>query len=557
VFTPALSTIPANVSLVLRRAAESFWTSLSTTHREITTTCAISAAVHLTLLLAVGSALYVSGNDDKDVPELSVQIEPRDGPNAEEYTEASLPKPAPDPIQDVLDNPGTAEQTVDATAVADSQPQLEQTPDAEQLEDPAAPAQDGDFSVAADAVITTTSESEHAVAMIPDPDAQPAAIPRPEQDMLEKNVEQLAQKLLDANKTTTELTWKQDGKQYSARVVRQPAADSTGLEQVVAEIMTDRNGKRMKTHLSLKRLAFSHFSQLVNNWSKEVALHDDVIDGRFHSNSQIDLTFIGGIEPRFFGKVSTAAASMTVNGAGLRRRKEVFQGGVETLAERVNLPREMPEVVNGGEERDRQIFANDTRIIFNSDGSYAWTAADGSGALQLAERSDRPRYLIGKAGAKLFVRGTVSGIFTVYSPADIEIEGDLTYSRDPREVVISKDFLALISARDVAVATQQVTGAGDLHIQAAVFARRNFYIDNVLHTKPATLFLLGSLTAGTILETEPRYAFKLDYDKRFEYLRPANFPMTRRYEVDHWNQDWQEAEGTGTGAPAGELARTE
>ena len=36
--------------------------------------------------------------------------------------------------------------------------------------------------------------------------------------------------------------------------------------------------------------------------------------------------------------------------------------------------------------------------------------------------------------------------------------------------------------------------------------------------------ILGSLTAGTILETEPRYATNLDYDKRFEYLRPANFP---------------------------------
>ena len=36
--------------------------------------------------------------------------------------------------------------------------------------------------------------------------------------------------------------------------------------------------------------------------------------------------------------------------------------------------------------------------------------------------------------------------------------------------------------------------------------------------------ILGSLTAGTILETEPRYATKLDYDKRFEYLRPGEFP---------------------------------
>ena len=49
---------------------------------------------------------------------------------------------------------------------------------------------------------------------------------------------------------------------------------------------------------------------------------------------------------------------------------------------------------------------------------------------------------------------------------------------------------------------------------------------------------------------EPRYATKMDFDKRFEYLRPASFPMTRRYEVDSWDQDWQEVEGAGV-TPAG------
>ena len=37
-------------------------------------------------------------------------------------------------------------------------------------------------------------------------------------------------------------------------------------------------------------------------------LHDDVIDGRFHSNSEIGLSAMDGVKPRFFGKVTTAAA---------------------------------------------------------------------------------------------------------------------------------------------------------------------------------------------------------------------------------------------------------
>jgi hypothetical protein len=313
----------------------------------------------------------------------------------------------------------------------------------------------------------------------------------------------------------------------------------------------------MKTRLSMKRLAFSHFTQLVNHWDPNIRLHDDVIDGRFHSNTEIGLAFSGGIEPRFFGKVTTSATSMTYENVGSRRRKqEVFQGGVETRTERVALPRDMPDVVNGGDATDRRVFVGDTRIIFNTDGGFVWRDANGAGPLERAGASDRPRYLIGDKGAKLYVSGTVAGIFTVYTPADIEIENDLVYAKDPRDSLLSRDFLALISGRDIKIAGSQVTGTGDLNVHAALFARRRFMIESAANGKPGTLFIFGSLTAGTILETEPRYATKMDYDKRFEYLRPANFPMTRRYEVDSWDGDWEEVEKPDN-APSSGLARSE
>ena len=316
-----------------------------------------------------------------------------------------------------------------------------------------------------------------------------------------------------------------------------------GHRDWVTSVAFSKDGKRMKTRLSLKRLAFSHFTQLVNSWDPNIMLHDDVIDGRFHSNTEIGVAFSGGVEPRFFGKVTTSAAKMTFDNLGMRKRsKNIFQGGIETRTERVSLPRDMPDVVNGGEDGDRQVFTEDTRIIFNSDGSFVWRLANGNGPLQRAESSDNPRYLIGEKGAKLYVRGTVSGIFTVYSPTDIEIEGDIVYAKDPRDTLMSRDFLALISGRDIRVAGTEITGTGDRHIHAALFARRIFRIESVDRGKVGRLMILGSLTAGSILETEPRYATNLDYDKRFEYLRPASFPMTRRYEVDSWDQDWEEVE---------------
>ena len=86
----------------------------------------------------------------------------------------------------------------------------------------------------------------------------------------------------------------------------------------------------------------------------------------------------------------------------------------------------------------------------------------------------------------------------------------------------------MISGRDIKVAGTEITGTGDLHVHAALFAHRRFCIESVDRGKVGRLLILGSLTAGTIMETEPRYATKLDSDTRFDYLRPACFPRTRR-----------------------------
>jgi len=553
---PVYANAYREAALVINRASARFWIAFRP-HRDVSTSLGISAALHLTILLAVGSAMYIDGKDDENVPELSVQLVTREGPNDEEYTEAALPQPAPDPVEDVLKDPGTGENTLDAPMTADATPMLDAVPEVEQLDASAAFVEP---TPVAGAVVTTTAESSVQIPAVaePEPQGTPDVIPKPEQAMLSKNMQHVAQELLDSNTTAKTISWQDNGQQYSARVMRQPAADSTGLEQVIAEVTTTKDGKRMKTHLSLKRLAFSHFTQLVNNWDPNIMLHDDVIDGRFHSNSEISVSAMAGVKPRFFGKVTTAAQKVTFNSFNPGRNTDVFQGGFETKTDRVTLPRDMPDVINGGTgDTTRRNFAEDTRIIFNADGSYAWRLANGDGQLQRSEPSELPQYLIAEKGAKLYVRGTVRGIFTVYSPTDIEIEDDLVYLKDPRQTVISRDFLALISGRDITVAPSSITGPGDLTVHAALFARRRFFTEEIDHARPATMFIYGSLTAGTISATEPRYATKLDYDKRFEYLRPASFPMTRRYEVDSWDEDWKQVEGGENDPSVGNLAQSE
>ena len=561
--SPVYTMACLDAASVGRRAAVRFWTAFHP-HRDVTSSLGISALAHVALFVIIGSAYYADGDDDADIPELAVQLETREGPNDEEFTEAALPTPAPEPIDEVIEDPGSSAQTFDAPLAANDETLLEHSPEPahEPLPEPAIDAEPAEPVLAATstetgALVTTTGVSEHEVAMVTEPAPQPPAekIPEPEKEMLARNVQKAAQTLLDGELTDSELTWEQDGRQYQARLLRQPAPDSTGIERVIAEVVTHKDGKQMKTRLSLKRLAFSHFTQLVNDWDPHIQLHDDVIDGRFHSNTEIALTATKGVEPRFFGKVTTAASRLTFSGFSQRRKKEMFQAGYETRTDRVLLPSDMPVILNGGEEGDRRVFTHDTRIIFNPDGSYVWRRSNGEGELLREEASTRPRYLIGGKGAKLFVRGTVSGIFTIYTPGDIEVEDDLVYGKDPRNSVMSRDFLALISGRDICVAGPHVTGGGDVTVHGALYAKRRFYIKEVDEPEDATLVLYGSLTAGTLSETEPRFATKIDFDKRFEYLRPASFPMTRRYEVADWEQDWREVETPSD--PTGSLARSQ
>src|SRR6185312_16622785 len=94
----------------------------------------------------------------------------------------------------------------------------------------------------------------------------------------------------------------------------------------------------------------------------------------------------------------------------------------------------------------------------------------------------------------------------------------------------------------IEVAKPDVTGPGDIEIDAALYARRRFTITDETTPGRATLFIFGSLTAGTLSATEPRYATKVQFDPRFEHTRPPGFPMTNHYEVEQWDGEWRETQ---------------
>jgi hypothetical protein len=363
---------------------------------------------------------------------------------------------------------------------------------------------------------------------------------------MEQKVLAAAQALHDGH--SSQVSWTEDGQVYQATLTRNPSLGSMDLEQVSVEVTTATDsGARMRTQLTMSRLAFSQFSQVIDRWDPQVQLHDDEIVGRFHSNTSFYIGADAAAMPKFAGKVTTAARGFRTPNGGLRRKRdEVFQGGLQTSTGRIDLPKQaLPFAVEPAED-DAHVhrFAEDAHIVFYADGRYAWRDKRADTDAYATYPEDRPTYLLGGDDVTLFVRGTINGKVLVYSPDRIVIEGSLRYSDDPRTNQDSDDYLGLVADKYVEVARPYVTGRGDLTIDAAIFARRRFNVTSIDFGRTALMSIYGSLTSGTISATEPRYATKIEFDPRFDRQRPPGFPATNRYEIASAPDAWSEIEAT-------------
>lgn len=406
-------------------------------------------------------------------------------------------------------------------------------PPAEEINDEAPGGQPAPPDVPAETPAAIVTES-----------AQPAATLQAsaeEQSSLPEKLARLVGELTGSPKT--EVEWEEHGKLYSAKLVWERAKDGTALEHVMAQISASDHGKLMSTSIMLKRLAFSQFTQVVDRWDPMVQLHDDVIVGRFHSNTQFNVMHDSRVGPKFLGKVTTAARSFEMYASGRRRQSEIFPGGVETRASRIDLPEALQPFAWAPHDENARIhqLSDDTRIRFFPDGSYMWRTNGATGAGYLNSPTEHPVYFIATTGTTLYVQGIVAGNILVYSPTRIVIEDDLTYAEDPRKVPASRDYLGLVSDRYIEIASPSVTGPGDLEVHAAIFAGRRFVVRDIDHSRSATLRIYGSVSAGSLSASEPRYATEIEYDQRFERRRPPGFPFTSRYEAAQWDGQWVES----------------
>ena len=472
------------------------------------------------------------------------------GGSGEGLRDAEAPEPQPVRLDAVADDRQHDRQTLPGPRAGDAVP-----PETPVLHEPVPPSVPLPELGLAPSLVTAAPEVEVDASEEPEPgavtfaDVVPPEVPDEgatpitpplEADELLRRIESLAGQWVTS--PSARVTWEQDGRRFSAELVLEPPRDGVQPERAIAEVSAEEQGRKLRTWIRLKRLPFSHFAQVIDRWDPMIQLHDDEVAGRMHVNSRFNVMYDADASPRLLGKVTTAAGGYTVIRSGRRRDEDVFAQGIETGTRPIPFSGQGWSFQEWGPGANARVheLEEETWIRFLAEEGYMWREGR-SGAWQHAgPPGDQPVHFVAAHPATVHLRGIASGRFLVHSARRIVVEGNLTYARDPRLDPGSEDMLGLVSERDIEVAPPSVTGPGDLHIQAALFARRRIVVTQTEHRGPATLHIYGSLAAGTLSESEPRYATKVEFDGRFERSRPPGFPSTNRFAAEDWDRQWTE-----------------
>ena len=343
---------------------------------------AASAALHLALLIIIMFGGRQYGIDSGDAPTSKLVL--IEAPDAEQRDGDDLP-PLP------------------AGSTAPSEVELEDA-----LARVSPPSND---AIADQAVEPGPIDALEAPAAAPlaitDTEIQVATVPMSssEKAELSRRLEQLAAQALKSS--SAEVTWEQDGRQYSALLIRERANEGTALERVTAQVSASDHGRQLTTLVNLNRLSFSQFTQMIDHWDPTVQLHDDEIVGRFHTNSRFNLLADSRKAPKFLGKVTTTARSFNNESIGRRNESEIFRGGIETGTSQIELPESSQPFQWAPRDEEARVheLATDTRIRFFADGSYRWTDLNTMQSQYLNEPIDHPVYFIGTGKAALHITG--------------------------------------------------------------------------------------------------------------------------------------------------------
>lgn len=447
-------------------------------------------------------------------------------------------------------------QAVDAVFQAGSAETPEETPYRSQIEGPglidATPAPN---YLTPDAHPTTLQASrfyspQPRHALIPDNQAgtqkrlsPPAlAIPFSQQKRLLKKLKKITERFRPAIQEDTVLVFHDHDRQYAVAIRHQEAESSMDFDALEVTVTIEQYGKTFSSRLTYRRVGFSQFAQFVDYWDPYVMVHDDRFDGRFHTNTPFKMSSSNGVHPHFADKVTAPDYQVyTRGGFGFFREDSIFRAGVETGVAPIEFPKNLERFYRSfSADSTTLVFHDEVWLEFKREGTVYWRTKK-TALQQGMHRFDpeSPFLILGLERQKLHLRGTVRGKVLVYSRGHLAVDGSVTYARSPEIFQDSEDFLGLVSERDIQISPPEVTGEGDLYLYAAMLAKGRFVVQNYTRPSHRTLFIYGSLSAGSISATEPRFATRIRFDRRLRVKRPPFFPTADRYELAEWDRRWQ------------------
>ena len=327
-----------------------------------------------------------------------------------------------------------------------------------------------------------------------------------------------------------------NGQWFHVQAVDEIKHSPTDLDEVVYRVNSRGEGYDLSSAVRVRRSAFSQFAHYVDFWNPSVAVHDDVIVGRFHTNSPFSVSDMYGVMPVFKGRVTTTAGSVETRSDAQEPYETFFPDGVVTKVDEIPILRKL-SVPSLQEQKHVFRVSGEAWITFSGEGLYS-VIHDSGEESKREILSGASHFIVADGRQPLHLKGVVRGQVSVYSEGDIIIDGDLRYARHPSHSPNSPDFLGIVSMKDVEIANRKVTGPGDLTIHAAIYAGRQFRIPDYYREEYALLHVYGSLSAGSMSPTEPRFGTRVVFDKRFETRRPPDFPMTDQFEIVDWDRLW-------------------
>jgi hypothetical protein len=367
------------------------------------------------------------------------------------------------------------------------------------------------------------------------------AIPANKKERLLKKLRKLTDTFVPPTREDSTFVWEDKDQLYTVNVRHQKAETASSFDALEVEVSTERYGRTLSTKMNLQRLGFSQFAQFIDYWNPYVMVHDDKFDGRFHTNTAFKISGNRAVHPQFKGKVTTPGYNIHYSDRfGYVSSDSIFQGGLETGTPVIRFPRNLYSIAGSSSgDSTKIVFDEETWVTFHREGSFSWESKSGKKSKGRYRLPFAPFTIIGQSKKRLHVLGVVHGKVLVYNKGNITVDGNLTYARAPEVFDDADDFLGLVSEKDIEIAKPKKTGPGDLYIYAAMLAKGKFNVRNYYSPNHGTLFIYGSLTAGSLTATEPRYGTRIRFDKRLESKRPPHFPMTDRYELQNWDGKWE------------------